>query len=242
MLMARRSRTLAWVVTAVAFLGIVVPGAAGATTGYLSYLGSNTVPSSVAVSLGVTHIQVAPGGAEAYAIAPGYMNPQDAIIHYHRLPDGQLSFADCVGSWAGGGCATWESDGDRRESRGQRDLRRLGRPQHQRRTGARRRPLPARARRHHQLRRLHRREREAVPAAPGGQRCPEQRGDVGDRLDGSQPVHDRRRSLTGDAPDGRCRRVAPLRRLHRRRGGRMHAAAAGYLSARVPAFGGREPR
>src|SRR5436309_3297682 len=106
MLMARRSRTLAWVVTAVAFLGIVVPGAAGATTGYLSYLGSNTVPSSVAVSLGVTHIQVAPGGAEAYAIAPGYMNPQDAIIHYHRLPDGQLSFADCVGSWAGGGCAT----------------------------------------------------------------------------------------------------------------------------------------
>src|SRR5690348_5808710 len=98
MLMGTRSRVLAWTVAAAALLVVLLPGTASAATGYPSFLGSNSAP------YGVTHLQVAPGGSEAYAIAPGY--PQDAVIHYHRLPDGQLSYADCVGSSSGAGCAT----------------------------------------------------------------------------------------------------------------------------------------
>ena len=96
--MGIRSGVLAWTVAAAALLVMLAPAAASAATGYPSFLGSNSAP------FGVTHLQVAPGGSEAYAIAPGY--PQDAIVHYHRLPDGQLSYADCVGSPDAGGCAT----------------------------------------------------------------------------------------------------------------------------------------
>src|SRR4051812_38741397 len=104
MLMVRRSRTLAGTATAVALMVMLTAGAAEAATGYLRFLGETAAPSSVALYGGANKVQVAPGGTEAYALVPGDLNPQDAILHYHRATDGQLSFADCVGDWSDGGC------------------------------------------------------------------------------------------------------------------------------------------